>query len=311
MIKCFSRPSPPFSTFSYYTTTHRIAKLLTPQRGNVVMLHVRLTKLCLHLYTNSQVWQVCLHLYTSWTQMQGTEIVCVCVSTKYRRSSLLSWQHHHFNFATKKENSRLLPRIWEPGTNIQTGSNRIKQDRHGMTWIWINTNKQIFPTLVCARVTLQCDRHCCCVSSIVGNLLGTIDLLGKPLRWIKISWLQWMNKHQCLRSPVLSILFCVCFFACLWICFVWCDIAACMFLSLRRIKLDTEHLKNPREWKREISSKPLLNNPTAVATFLLASSCSHHDVDAIFGTMAVVSTPGGASSSTTGSLHVQGAILDV
>lgn len=175
-----------------------------------------LTKLCLHLYTNSQVWQVCLHLYTSWTQMQGTEIVCVCVSTKYRRSSLLSWQHHHFNFATKKENSRLLPRIWEPGTNIQTGSNRSKQDRHGMTWIWINTNKQIFPTLVCARVTLQCDRHCCCVSSIVGNLLGTIDLLGKPLRWIKISWLQWMNKHQCLRSPVLSILFCVCFFACLW-----------------------------------------------------------------------------------------------
>lgn len=159
----------------------------------------------------------------------------------------------------------------------------------------------------------------CNVIAIAVALAASWAISWEPLTFWGNLWgeskfhdiLQWMNKHQCLRSSVLSILFCVCFFACLWICFVWCDIAACMFLSLRRIKLDTEHLKNPREWKREISSKPLLNNPTAVATFLLASSCSHHDVDAIFGTMAVVSTPGGASSSTTGSLHVQGAILDV
>ena len=181
-----------------------------------------------------------------------------------------------------------------------------------MTWIWIHTNRQSFPTLVCARVTLQCDRHCCCVSSIVGNLLGTIDLLEKPLKWIKISWHSTVNEQAPVFAFPSLVDLILCLLLCLFvICFVWCDIAACMFLSLRRIKLDTEHLKNPRQWKREISSKPLLNNPTAMATFLLPLSCSHHDVDAIFGTMAVVSTPGGASSSTTGSLHVHGAILDV
>ena len=97
----------------------------------------------------------------------------------------------------------------------------------------------------------------CNVIAIAVALAASWAISWEPLTFWGNLWgeskfhdiLQWMNKHQCLRSSVLSILFCVCFFACLWICFVWCDIAACMFLSLRRIKLDTEHIKKSKRVK--------------------------------------------------------------
>lgn len=161
--------------------------------------------------TNSQVWHVCLHLYTSWTQMQGTKIVCACVCLPSIEGRVFS-PHNSITLI-----SPLKTQLKTSSTHLGTGNqytNRIKQDRHGMTWIWINTNKQSFPTLVCARVTLQCDRHCCCVSSIVGNLLGTIDLLGKPLRWIKISWHSTVNE----QAPVFAFLSLVDLILCLLLC---------------------------------------------------------------------------------------------
>lgn len=61
-----------------------------------------LTKLSLHVYHKQPgLARVSTLVYKLNTNAGNKNSVCVCMSTKYRRSSLLSSQQHHFNFATK------------------------------------------------------------------------------------------------------------------------------------------------------------------------------------------------------------------
>lgn len=96
----------------------------------------------------------------------------------------------------------------------QTGSNRIDMEWHGYGSTQINK----------ASPHLCVPGSRCNVIAIAVALAASWAISWEPLTFWGNLWseskfhdiLQWMNKHQCLRSPVLSILFCVCFFACLW-----------------------------------------------------------------------------------------------